>query len=204
MNEFDSLVFSEGGGSSRRIGEHKLLLLRGIFVALVVLLVVSVVQVVRGDQSSDSMVSVDSEVPGVEVEPLLAEGIRLIDQSNYVEGIAVLEAALRVDASNPLVHYNIGVAHQFNGDLEKAVAAYSEALSLDNRLEDAYYNRGLARRDLGDLEGARDDLRIAAALNPDNAAAHFNLGQLLILLGETDAGNASIELAVSLEPELGD
>lgn len=203
MKRASSVTQSGKAGSESVTSSPSIAVLWALLIVLIASLVVAI-QVSRGGSASDSVSSPDSQVPNTQVEQLMSEAIRLIDQLRYTEGIALLEAAARVDARNPLVFFNMGVAHQFNGDLEKAEAAYSEALSLDNRFEMAYYNRGLARRDRGDLTGARDDLRIAVALNPENASAHFNLGQVLIALGEAEAGAESLATANSLNPSLGE
>lgn len=177
-----------------------LLILRGILVVLLFLLVATVAEFVRGDDSSSTTTSTAIEEP--RAEDLLSIAIELIDNAQYPEGIAVLERALSMDASNPLVHYNLGVAFQFSGELERAENAYSTALSLDNRMGSAYYNRGLARQDLGNLQGAGDDLRIAVAIQPDNAAAHLALGDVLIALGDVEEGEKAIETAKFLDPSI--
>lgn len=154
----------------------------------------------RGGTSSQNSVTAD---PVERASELVLEAVDLINNARYDEGIEVLEEANELDPTNPLVQYNIGVAHHFSDRFEEAIAAYTLALSVDNRLDSAYYNRGLILRDQGKLRDAVADLKIAVALNSSNAAGHWNLGQILISLGEQAEGEASIARAREINPDIG-
>ena len=154
----------------------------------------------RGGASNEDAAPAD---PAERASELVLEAVDLINSARYDEGIEVLEEANALDPTNPLVQYNIGVAHHFSDRFEEAIAAYTLALSVDNRLDSAYYNRGLILRDQGKLRDAVADLKIAAALNSSNAAAHWNLGQVLISLGEQAEGEAAIARAREINPDIG-
>jgi hypothetical protein len=58
-----------------------------------------------------------------------------------------------------------GHVHLQKGELDEAIADFTEVIALDDKSAAAYHGRGLARTDKGDYAGARDDF--AAALNRD-------------------------------------
>src|ERR1700730_10781316 len=53
-----------------------------------------------------------------------------------------------------IAYYNRGIAYKAKGDLDRAIADYSEALRLDPKDAFAYTNRGSAYYAKGDLERA--------------------------------------------------
>ncbi|WP_298912142.1 tetratricopeptide repeat protein [uncultured Nostoc sp.] len=57
---------------------------------------------------------------------------------------------------------NQGFDKQKKGDLQGAIAAYTEAIRLNPNFAQAYTNRGVVRADLGDNKGAITDLQQAA------------------------------------------
>jgi tetratricopeptide (TPR) repeat protein len=61
---------------------------------------------------------------------------------------------------------NPGLAKQRKGDLDGAIADFSQAIELDPRLADAYQNRGLAKSSKGDSQGSADDYERAKKLKP--------------------------------------
>jgi Flp pilus assembly protein TadD len=64
--------------------------------------------------------------------------------------------------------YNRGTAQHARGDLQAALADYTQALTIDPTDPRYPNNRGLVRRALGDLAGAREDFRRALEVaDPD-------------------------------------
>ena len=65
-------------------------------------------------------------------------------------GLAVIgckQQADRLDPDGAEAYNDQGVAHVENGDLDKAIAEYSEAIRLNPDYAGAYYNRGNAYRE---------------------------------------------------------
>ena len=84
-------------------------------------------------------------------------------RSKYPQAFADYDAALALDANNPLIVYNRGNAYFDTHQFERAVADFSRAVALDAGFALAYLNRGLAHEQLGDAAAAR---RITAARLP--------------------------------------
>jgi len=83
------------------------------------------------------------------------------------------EAQVMLDA---IVACNRGLAHERSGQLDRAVAFFSEAIRLNPRFSRAYEGRALVRRDAGNLQGALADYTEAIRLNPNDAEAYAGRG----------------------------
>ena len=73
-------------------------------------------------------------------------------------------------------HYNRGIARKAKGDLDRAIADYTEAIRLDPEYEYAYFNRGVAWSRKGDLDRAIADYDRVLRLDPKYGHAHFERG----------------------------
>ena len=88
------------------------------------------------------------------------------------------------------------------GDLDGAIAAYTEASRLDLRLAVAYHNRGVAYEKKGDHGRAIADFAEALRLDPNDAEACDGLGIAHYRKGDLDNAIAFSE-AIRLNPNLG-
>jgi hypothetical protein len=68
--------------------------------------------------------------------------------------------------------YKRALAKARQGELNGAIADFTEALRVDPKLVAAYYRRGLARYAKGDLQGAMVDFNTALLLNPQYAEVY--------------------------------
>ncbi len=82
--------------------------------------------------------------------------------------------------------YNRGVAYYARGELDEAIASYTEAVRLNPKLADAYLNRGAAYDAKGELDEAIADFTQALRLNPKDAEAHNNRGVAYKSKGDLD------------------
>lgn len=191
----------DGNNSPRRSLSRVRLIAPLFLIAVVITLGWVVIQ-----NNDTEAVTTSGEVDNEAVEKasqLVMQSVNLIESEQYGDALDLLNEAAKLNPSNPIIFYNIGVAQHFSGDIDAAEASYTKSLSIDNRVSSSYYNRGLIKRDKGLLREAAADLEIAAALSVDNAAAYFNLGQVLISLGETEKANEAIAKAKAIDPNLG-
>jgi lipoprotein NlpI len=86
------------------------------------------------------------------------------------------------------------------GDIDKAIADYSEAIRLKQDFAVAYYRRGLAYVDKGDFQQAIADYGEAGRLNPDHTAAHFNRATLSYQVGDVDQAIAALDALLESDP----
>lgn len=96
-------------------------------------------------------------------------------RARYDRAFADFDAAMALDAQNPLIPYNRGNAYFDTKQYERAIADYSRAIDLDENFPLAYLNRGIARERLGDTEAAAGDYRRALALDPTQISARKRL-----------------------------
>lgn len=77
-----------------------------------------------------------------------------------------------------VVHTNLGMAYDRNGDHDRALSEFTEAIELDPDHLLAYRNRSITYRELNHYEEAEKDARKAVELSPDDAELWYVLGYL--------------------------
>lgn len=76
-------------------------------------------------------------------------GATLIRAGKTGRGMTALRRALKIEPYHALAHYNLGIAHQAEGEFEDALDAFEYALTIDPGLGDPEKNGGaVANRDL--------------------------------------------------------
>jgi len=98
--------------------------------------------------------------------------------------------------------YNLrGLARERQGQLEAAIADFTEALRYDPQLAVAYNNRGIARDRSGDAKQAIADYGESIKLDPSYAAAFNNRGLARAKLGELKQAIADFDQAIRFDPK---
>ena len=87
------------------------------------------------------------------------------------------------------------------GDLDGAIADYSQAVELDPNNAYAFNNRSITRLDQGDLEGAIADTNKAIELKPDFADAYSNRGVAKRVSADPEGALADYMKALELNPK---
>ncbi|HVW29015.1 MAG TPA: tetratricopeptide repeat protein [Polyangiaceae bacterium] len=67
----------------------------------------------------------------------------MLEAGNATEAVPILEGALNYDASNPLVHLNLGDGYRLQGRPADALKHLQWVLSKDSTIAEAHYNLGL-------------------------------------------------------------
>ena len=86
------------------------------------------------------------------------------------------------------------------GNLDQAIADYSQAIALDPKNADAYTGRGLALRDSSRLEQALADFNKAIDLDPKNANAFLGRGLTYQRQNQNPQAVADFEMYLKLAP----
>lgn len=97
-------------------------------------------------------------------------------------------------------HLADGLKQAWDGDLDKAIAAFDAAIAVAPRLSIAYLNRGLAHDRRGDGAAALADLDQAVQLSPKSARAYYNRSLLHRKYGDPKRAGADEQQAINLDP----
>jgi tetratricopeptide (TPR) repeat protein len=129
-------------------------------------------------------------------------GVRAHAAGRVEEGVAAIDAALRIEPDFPEALSFAGFILQQRGHGAGALRFYERALSL--RPEDAtiWFNRGMIFYGASKLEEARESFARACALRPDAAAYHCNHGAALYELGRLSEAAEIYRRALALDPRL--
>ncbi len=99
------------------------------------------------------------------------------------------------------VRSDLGMALLAAGQLEQAIAGFSEALRLDPHSAQAQCGLGLAYRRLDRWQEAAEAFRLTEALAPTQPVGPFNLGLTLHALGEHAQARQALLRAAALAPD---
>ena len=114
-----------------------------------------------------------------------------------------LEEALAIQPDLPIIHLNLGdalVKRENDGDLPRAVEAYTQAVELDSNSPVAYFNRGLAYSALEQWEDSIADLKRAQELLPSEPEYNEALCWQLAVTEAAEAAMPYCELALEAYP----
>ena len=130
-------------------------------------------------QQDESGFTIAEEVRvAVETRSQYDNAIRLLEQKQYEQGIALL---LKVTVAAPEVtapHIDLGIAYGRLGDLDNGIASLKRALELNPRHPVAYNELGMLFRRKGDFVSARASYQKALELAPEFHFARLNLAIL--------------------------
>ena len=102
-----------------------------------------------------------------------------------VTEIAISPPNRRVAETSPAGNLYVKAKNQhIKGNLQDAIATYTEAIELDQEYGAVYNSRGLAYFDSGDKQKAIADYNRAIDLSPSDAEAYNNRGNALAALGD--------------------
>jgi len=128
----------------------------------------------------------------------LPEALRLVE-----EGLARLDTELAADAHRlhrSVLIFNSGQVRAALGDLEGAVADFTEAINRDPHYAPYYFDRAGLQHRLGRDEEAIADYEAAIRMSPPLPEAHYNRGDIRAQLGDPEGALADFEYAVELSP----
>jgi tetratricopeptide (TPR) repeat protein len=92
------------------------------------------------------------------------------------EAIESFERVLRIDARDPIAHFNLAFVYSKAGQQRKAIERFRSALDLSAKLDRAWYGLGLAHATLGEHREAMEAFEQAAALQPMAAPIWYQYG----------------------------
>jgi tetratricopeptide (TPR) repeat protein len=114
---------------------------------------------------------------------------------------AVIRSGIPTDKELAALFNYRGVAYKAKGDLDHAIADYTEAIRRDPNYAAAYNSRGIAYKAKGDVDRAITDYDQAIRLNPGSAPAFNNRGYAYFAKSSYDRAVTDFDEAVKLDPQ---
>lgn len=137
----------------------------------------------------------------VKVEALQRKAMDAMRSGDADEALRQLERAIRLDAANPTLLYDLGRLQRQAGRIDDAIATYRRVLAIRPDLVEARISLGIALRKAGRHEEAFEALRIAADMRPTSYEAHLNLGNVCFDIGRPDEAAEAFRRALGLNGE---
>jgi len=100
-----------------------------------------------------------------------------------------------------LIYFNRGDARLVKGDIDGAIADFTEAISLDPKATRAYFYRAISREEIGDLDGAIQDCNKLLSLAPEYTLAYSFRAFAYKNIGEITKAKADAKKARELDPK---
>jgi predicted O-linked N-acetylglucosamine transferase (SPINDLY family) len=128
------------------------------------------------------------------------QGVLALASRDPERAVELIGRAIELDAADPVMHFNQGVAWHGLGRWERARRSYEQAIALEARFAAAHSNCGLVLEELGLRAEALRRFELAVAIDPHFAEAHFNRGVGLHAASERRAALESYERAIAIRP----
>jgi tetratricopeptide (TPR) repeat protein len=140
---------------------------------------------------------------GVALALILAAAFGAWRQTHYWRNSTTLfEHSLAVAPEPAVMHNNLAIAYQLDGELEAAARHYRDAVRVDPAYAPALTNLAALLRRQGQVDQAAALYRRALAVNPRYAPAHNDLGDILKDAGQTEEALAHFQQALEIDPRL--
>jgi len=146
--------------------------------------------------------STSASTPKASFPVLIGAGMDLLHQGNVSGAGQIFAQAVSLEPSNPVGHYDLGVALQRGGDRNGALRQYRMALANDSRYTPALFNEAVLIAPHNAALAIFYYRRIVA-IKPNSPTAFLNLGLLQAANGwPRKIVRSSLRRAVSLDPKL--
>lgn len=134
------------------------------------------------------------------IDDLLAEAEEAEATGEHATAESLYTTAMRADAADPVLPFNLGNVFQAQGRGAEAKVAWQIAVARDPAFAEAWYNLALAAEDEQQTDLAVAEYRRAVKAQPDYGDAHFNLALLLTKLERCDEALAAWQRFLEVEP----
>lgn len=134
------------------------------------------------------------------LDDLLVEAEEASERGDLAAAESLYTTAMRADAADPVLPFNLGNVFQSQGRAPEAKIAWQIAVARDPAFAEAWYNLALTAEDEKQTDLAVAEYRRAVQAQPDYADAYFNLALLLTKLDRCAEALGLWERFLELEP----
>ncbi len=100
-----------------------------------------------------------------------------------------------------IYHFRLGIDHQKQGNVIKAIEEYENVLKLDPDNAETHNNLGVIYKGEGDLDKALEHFQVVLTLSPGMDEVHNNLGVMYYLRGDHEKAVQEYQKALELNPD---
>lgn len=130
------------------------------------------------------------------------DALRLIEDGEYAEGIALLEGVAEAAPHATTAHIDLGIAYRMTSEYERAEASLQRALELNARHPVALNELGIVYRRMGRFDDARASYERALSVSADFHYARRNLAILCdVYVGDLACALEHYEIYARVVPE---
>lgn len=147
-----------------------------------------------GEQKSNTQLKSDS------AESYCELALRLKVGGYLDEAVETFKKAVRLNAADPDIHYNLANTYMSKGCWQDAIRHYRQALNINPGFADALNNLAVALKKNGDPTAAVDLLQQAVLQEPANAQYQNNLGIARQAQGALSRAMIHFKQAIALNP----
>jgi tetratricopeptide (TPR) repeat protein len=108
-------------------------------------------------------------------------------------------AAVKIDPSDAMIHYNWGLVQLLRGNLDAAAKAFQQALKINPQYADAHVQFGVLLERQRRADEALRHYRLALKSNPNHRRGHFHLGIALLRGGRSQEGIQHLHETIKVE-----
>ena len=137
---------------------------------------------------------------GNDARALFEKGSRAMRNGNAIEAADDFRQFLRLQPKSPEGSFNLGLALQAAGELDRALSAFQKAASLQPEMRGVHLFSGMVNYQLNRLGDAHDELARATRSEPKNSAAWMWLGVVELAQNQADSAAAALDKAAVLDP----
>ncbi len=121
-------------------------------------------------------------------------------EENFAQARTLLEEALVIDPSDPLINVSLGAILRAEGRMDEAVAQLTRSIPFAGHVGALWLERAFAFETSGDLKAAERDFRTAVKIEP-SAPGYGGLAGALARLGHRSEARKVARQALGLDPK---
>jgi tetratricopeptide (TPR) repeat protein len=120
---------------------------------------------------------VNADPKNAAIAAFVQPGSDLLFADDFAGAIAQYECARALNPFDPIIHSNLGIAYDRNGDAAAAVESFNRAIAIDPYYAGGWVNRGGLRVRQGEYADAITDLNRGLLLDPDDGNGYYWRGR---------------------------
>ena len=141
------------------------------------------------------------QVPAVDVYKLIDQAVKLENEKQYSQALAVWNEVLKRDPDDAKGHNDLGVNLFLLGNFDQAFEELRKAIRINPQLVEGHYNLGRFLLQQGHPVQALPELETTVTLNPRFSSGQEALASAYIALGKPDAALALWRKVLTYQPD---